>query len=1150
MSEGVKIREERVQMMTLKSGDQYMGEVKNNVPHGFGQLYKRNGDLIQGQWKKGKLDGIAFVKPGDKTVASFFGTFEKGIREGYGQEARCGGLIVGDYKNNLFRENRVGQLTRNNDEQHIGCLSYQDCSLSGYCEVIKPTTGFDLKGFFKNGNLVGLGVVQGKGGNVQLTGSFLDGMLVGVGLVEYKSGKKVLSKFKDGKPFGFRQENSNKVTYTGEVDDTGQKTGRAIIQEGDEEYTGDVVYGRRQGFGRVAIGEKRNEDFLYIGNFEDGIKNGVGYMENYTGNSRHIYYGDFLQGEMDGFGYEQIGIEERWVGGFRSGQRHGEGLYFSKENLKFEPKTFHVGVIMLDEEPDIAELDPRINELMMTDFKELKFELIKKCKKVEKFVEEELAFLLRSRNLGLADEFKVASEELFNSRDYILDTLKRRERRYDTLYQQFESVCRTKRLFIKEMGREHFVHDMEANRKAQIERIISLGRTIKDIEAEFLFPDEDETALINSGRLTTAKERGSGRKSLVEGDGDGAPRITRVTTVTTTYRTKIVSGDGNEDQDEGGQGEGDVDVDGVEQVEEDTNRIKIQEVPPGEDNDEIQGNGELEDPDLADQLEKLEEERRLLDEQEGQLLKAQQKLDEDLKDLDTKSMRILQEKENERLRNLRRLQDENRRAKEALENQLEEQIAKENEELEEGDSNDAANQSGAKNGRKEVRISEDDPETFEYASPKKGRRTNKKEKFGDKSGDKKFYKPVKQLEQGYADIYARRLESPPKFYKPKRRRRRRRQRKTLDYPGFSRDRYLGTLRSRDRNKLNKAPQYSSNNKPRSRGWKPYNLGPRNNRSRDRRLGRSKDGKDNYKTTPYRSYNKMDARDYPDIYEMEYTVTPGSYRSGSKGRSRSRNRRKPGSENAKNWRGLYASPSYLYYKDDYSPYKNRYYNEDLYDNSDDEDNAERINRKWNDSYFALRHMSPYDLERAKLMSSKSRSRLRGDSGSANQNKGSGNKRRFRDNKERYSRRSHSRSGSGTPLTTTRPKVNANLTKLRADMKKLDKDRENRLKRIEEDVDPLAVIQDVEISERDKRYRIRGSPGVRIEKNAGQPFVEGMSGADAANRALVGGDDYLQPDQGGQFVKVSDTTEVETRVYVQREPNDRGFKIREGDNMFQV
>jgi antitoxin component YwqK of YwqJK toxin-antitoxin module len=93
------------------TGD-YIGEIKDGTPHGWGKAYLSNGLIYEGEWKEGKLHGKVkqFYPEGN---LEFEGEYRYGIRNGFGKSYLRDGRLK--YEGNwMFGEEADRGSTRTN----------------------------------------------------------------------------------------------------------------------------------------------------------------------------------------------------------------------------------------------------------------------------------------------------------------------------------------------------------------------------------------------------------------------------------------------------------------------------------------------------------------------------------------------------------------------------------------------------------------------------------------------------------------------------------------------------------------------------------------------------------------------------------------------------------------------------------------------------------------------------------------------------------------------------------------------------------------------------------------------------------------------------------------------------------------------------
>lgn len=148
------------------------------------------------------------------------------------------------------------------------------------------------------------------------------------GELYYKTGEKYQGFFENGKLNGWgRHINSKGECFEG-LFKNNILTGKGIIikeEEKDGEKLSYYYEGDIKNFIKDGYGIEKNNDYKYEGEFKKDLKDGNGKVTYYKG--REYYEGDFLKGEITGFGYYVFSNKNTYRGEFLNGKMHGKGIY-------------------------------------------------------------------------------------------------------------------------------------------------------------------------------------------------------------------------------------------------------------------------------------------------------------------------------------------------------------------------------------------------------------------------------------------------------------------------------------------------------------------------------------------------------------------------------------------------------------------------------------------------------------------------------------------------------------------------------------------------------------------------------------------------------------------------------------------------------
>ena len=187
-------------------------------------------------------------------------------------------------------------------------------------------TGEKYQGYFENGKLNGWGRhINSKGECFE--GLFKNNILTGKGIIikeEEKDGVKSLYYFEgDIKNFikeGYGVEKNDEYKYEGEFKkDLKDGNGKVTYYKGRESYEGDFLKGEITGFGYYVFSNKNT----YKGEFLNGKMNGKGIYKWANGN---IYEGEYVDNIREGIGEYTWKEGKKYTGGFSKGKPHGHGI--------------------------------------------------------------------------------------------------------------------------------------------------------------------------------------------------------------------------------------------------------------------------------------------------------------------------------------------------------------------------------------------------------------------------------------------------------------------------------------------------------------------------------------------------------------------------------------------------------------------------------------------------------------------------------------------------------------------------------------------------------------------------------------------------------------------------------------------------------
>ena len=307
------VKEEEIQTIKYSNGNEYIGELRDGMPHGYGELCYKNGERFIGYFEKGKrINGLHIFKNRDFYEGEFkndeingygryfyalnygeqyFGDFKNGKFHGDGMYYYANGdFYFGDFKNGRFHGDGM-KYTYKNKSSEYGVWKNNVCKKTIICIAEeKISTNYKKRnqyihkyiGQLKDGKYHGQGTFFWASGN-RYEGEFKDGKRHGRGTFYWANGDRYEGEFKDGKYNGrgtYYFANGNR--YEGEwKDDKCNGQGTDYFASGDR-YEGEFKDGKRHGRGTYYYADGN----CYEGEFNDGKCHGQGTMYYKDGTSK------------------------------------------------------------------------------------------------------------------------------------------------------------------------------------------------------------------------------------------------------------------------------------------------------------------------------------------------------------------------------------------------------------------------------------------------------------------------------------------------------------------------------------------------------------------------------------------------------------------------------------------------------------------------------------------------------------------------------------------------------------------------------------------------------------------------------------------------------------------------------------------------
>lgn len=285
------------QLIRFKGGDSYLGFSEQNQLRGLG-IYKRlrKGSYV-GSWVDNKPEGVGSLQISPEKF--YLGEFKLGLKEGVGKLVSKGKEFLGEF----LKGKILGTGELQDDYGIIYNGRFVEERLSGFGTIFDERRDYRFDGFFSNGNKCGPGreITTSR----IFFGYFNPDGRTGVGIEFFEEDIEFIgSHFKN------------------------TKTGFCYCRlDGYNEYSGQFFKGEIHGRGRLVNTE--GEGFVYTGGFTQGIFDGLGRFED----PNSVFVGNFINGDKNGLGYQKREGEESYFGYWKDGLRSGLGLevYQGKE---------------------------------------------------------------------------------------------------------------------------------------------------------------------------------------------------------------------------------------------------------------------------------------------------------------------------------------------------------------------------------------------------------------------------------------------------------------------------------------------------------------------------------------------------------------------------------------------------------------------------------------------------------------------------------------------------------------------------------------------------------------------------------------------------------------------------------------------------
>lgn len=285
----------------LDDGSSYVGQVKDNKPHGYGTFVGVDGIKYIGEWVRGHRHGKGKFHH-SVTGIEYSGEFKNDKINGYGvriipdQET-----YEGEWRNDL--PHGQGRCLHSNGEVYSG--NWENGKMSGYGKITAPN-GTKYIGEFKAGARHGWGKYLSDDG-FTYEGEWENDLKHGCGRITNPDHGTGIARWEKGE-----------MVYCNKMN----------MANGDE-YSGDIKDGELCGQGKMVY----KDGSIYEGEFKNSAPNGRGIFTLSLG---HIYEGEVVEGIPHGYGKWTYTDGKKYEGYLIEGEYEGWGTLTSPDNVNYE----------------------------------------------------------------------------------------------------------------------------------------------------------------------------------------------------------------------------------------------------------------------------------------------------------------------------------------------------------------------------------------------------------------------------------------------------------------------------------------------------------------------------------------------------------------------------------------------------------------------------------------------------------------------------------------------------------------------------------------------------------------------------------------------------------------------------------------------
>lgn len=411
------------------NGDIYEGQWKKGQPEGIGKMMYCNGDTYEGYWSMGKQSGQGKMVYGNKELSfsSYEGLWKEGLQEGIGKMVYRNG---NEYEGNWIKglESGQGRMVYKSNIYHVYDGLWQKGKPEGIGEMVyrnrdvyKGNWNYGLqsgqgKMIYANGNVYegnwNMGRQSGRGKMTYANGDYCDGLWE---QDQFYSGECNLH-YENGDYFTGEMKNKQYFKGEGKI-----SLAKDIWQKGCWEN------------GRFIKGEWQKKDNYYNGKWNDTTFIGDCKISINKDDILNFKGYDFGNGEMKGLlSYSE---QDRYIGEIREYKRNGKGVFYHradslsgqwKDNILLSGGgqiNFAEGIISIDKEDN----EPIKVIVNISDIKNKQFEINPSSTEVNniKGVYDEIFQKVDDFRIEEGREFikKYLQGKSFQSKEFITDPL-------------------------------------------------------------------------------------------------------------------------------------------------------------------------------------------------------------------------------------------------------------------------------------------------------------------------------------------------------------------------------------------------------------------------------------------------------------------------------------------------------------------------------------------------------------------------------------------------------------------------------------------------------------------------------------------------------------------------------------------------------